>query len=306
MSVKTPHHVFGEPLSNGGVTVCWSIDQTSQAAGGADNGYLDCARSHTPGYSSHGTTVQCVTNLSNCLGTGPGIANIVGHGNDGLIITGEGQQAGDPDKFIASWDQNIWGPVVAALKGKVGGIKLCGCHTGTGPEGASLLYGMMNETNATIMGPTGFLYCGGRGFWLEPNATWQISSPGRPMPTPIDAPTPHFVMRADEWGLQMKDSKRVELESVETLEVRRGRNVLLSLAGNAARSFAQLIDFANPIEINAVVGAVVTGELSIKVSGQEEVAFWIYNNRLLQRKDQPSLYYRCSEGFRAALTVGIR
>lgn len=306
MFIKTPAHVFGSPMSDGGVKVCWSIDQTSHAGGGADNGYLDCARSHTPGYSSHGTTGQCMTNLSNCLGTGSGIANVVGHGNDGLIVTGEGQQPSDPDKFITIWNQNIWGPLVAALRGRAGTIKLWACHPGTGPDGASLLYAIMNETNAICMGPTGFLYCDGRGFWLEPNSTWQVSSPGHPMPTPIDAPTQHFVVRADLWSFRIKEGKNVKLDSVETLEVKRGGNILLSLTGDAARSFAQLIDFNNPIEINAAVGAVVTGELSIRVRGQDEETFLIYNNRLLQRKDQPSLYYRCSEGFRAALNVGIR
>src|SRR5277367_1281161 len=126
--MKTPAYAFGAfDLIGSSVKICWSIDQTSKAAGDADNGFLDCARSHTPGYGSHGATAQCVNNLSGCFGAGAGIANIVGHGNDGLIVTGQGQSPSDPNKFITTWNQNLWGPLVRALKGKASTIKLWAC-----------------------------------------------------------------------------------------------------------------------------------------------------------------------------------
>ena len=102
---------------------CWTIDATSHASGGADNGFLDCARSHTPGYRSDSTTAQAVNNLVACIGAGTGVANIVGHGNDGLIVTGQGQAPSDPQRFITTWNENIWGPLCRALRGK--GLCLC-------------------------------------------------------------------------------------------------------------------------------------------------------------------------------------
>ena len=173
MSMKhgTSAQVFGL-YETGTVKSCWTIDRTSKAAGGADNGFLDCARGHTPGFMSDGSTPECATNLINCLGVGQGIANIVGHGNDGLIVTGQGQTPSDPNKFITTWNENIWGPLLKPLKGKAGTVKLWACHPGTGQPGADLLYAMMLETNATCLGPTGFLYCSNNGLYLEPNSTW--------------------------------------------------------------------------------------------------------------------------------------
>ena len=59
----TPAFSFGLNLPiDGSVLNCWTIDATSHAAGGADNGFLDCARAHTPGYRSDHTTAEAVNN----------------------------------------------------------------------------------------------------------------------------------------------------------------------------------------------------------------------------------------------------
>ena len=67
----TPAYAFGlEQPAASGVPNCWTIDATSKASGGADNGFLDCARTHTPGYRSHHTTAEAVNNLVGCIGRG--------------------------------------------------------------------------------------------------------------------------------------------------------------------------------------------------------------------------------------------
>lgn len=307
MKYATSAEVFG--LKVNAIKNCWAIDKTSKAAGGADNGFLDCARAHTPGFMSHGTTAECATNLSNCLGVGQGIANIVGHGNDGLIVTGQGQAPSDPNKFITTWNENIWGPLLKSLKGKAGTIKLWACHPGTAQAGADLLYAMMLETNATCLGPTGFLYCSNNGLYLEANSTWQISSPGHPKPPPIKAPTPHFQIARDKWSLRISDGHMINLGDVQSVEFRRGQQSLLLLRDEMARGVLRFVDFASPVQIDGVLGAIVTAEIVITISAQgrpRELKFLVYNNRLLVSEGEPPSYYRCSEGFVEALTSGLR
>ncbi len=312
MNSSTPAGAFGvsQPKS-GSVKDCWTIDHTSKAAGGADNGFLDCARSHTPGYMSHGTTAEAVNNLLNCFGTNAGIAEIVGHGNDGLIVTGQGQSPTDPNKFITTWNESAnWGPLLQRLRGKATIIKLWACHPGTGQPGADLLYAMMLRTNATCMGPTGFLYCGSNGFSLEPNSTWQVASPGHPKPNPIAAPSPHFLHEFDSWKLDIGGNHMIKLQDITTVDVARDGKSLLTLHGDAAKGFLQLIDFTTPFKVDGVVGAIITGHLTLTFKDDQgkdqQRKFIVYNNRLLQSEADPSVYYRCSEGFGHALIVGVR
>lgn len=312
MTSSTPASAFGVTQhKSASVKDCWTIDHTSKAAGGADNGFLDCARSHTPGYMSHGTTAEAVNNLLGCFGVNTGTAEFVGHGNDGLIVTGQGQSPSDPDKFITTWNESRnWGPLVQRLRGKATIIKLWACHPGTGQPGADLLYAMMLRTNATCMGPTGFLYCGSTGFSLEANSTWQVASPGHPKPNPIAAPTPHFLVRFDQWALDVGNNVMIKLQDVISVEVTRDGKSLLGLHGDAAKGFLQLIEFNNPFQVDGVVGAIVTGHLIVSWNDDQGKStskrFIIYNNRLLQSEDDSSVYYRCSEGFGHALVLGIR
>jgi hypothetical protein len=308
MNSGTPAIAFGSAVQTAGS--CWTIDATSKAAGGSDNGFLDCARAHTPGYRSHSSTGQAVGNLTACIAAGPGIANVVGHGNDGLIVTGQGQTPSDPQKFITIWNEYIWGPIIRALRGKATIIKLWACHPGTAQAGADLLYAMMQETNATCMGPTGFLYCGGAGFFLEPNSTWQVSSPGRPKPNPIAAPTHHFVVPQHMWKFEIGAGQVIDLTRIKRIEVRRDGQPMIRLREEAAKGFVSLIDFAHPLQIAGVPGAIVTGELVLTYAdssdAEREETFVIYNNRMVVRDADPPVYFNCSEGFANAIMVGVR
>jgi hypothetical protein len=260
---------------------------------------------------SHGTTAGAVNNLVGCIGGNTGIADIVGHGNDGLIVTGQGQSPSDPAKFVTTWNESSnWGPLFQSLRGKATIVRLWACHPGTGQPGADLLYAMMLRTNATCMGPTGFLYCGSGGFSLEANSTWQVASPGHPKPNPIAAPSPHFVVRFDQWVLALGNNRMIDIQSISSVEVTRDGRQLLSLQSDSAKGFLQLIDVTAPLHIDGAVGAIVTGHLRIVCrndQGREaEKEFVIYNNRLLQSVDDPTVYYRCSESFGSVLVGGVR
>ena len=294
----------------GAVAGNWTIDKTSKAGGGANNGFLDCARSHTPGYMSHGSTQECVNNLSRGTRSAAGIANIVGHGNDGLIVTGTGQVPNDSKKYITTSSETDWGPLLKSLKGKVGTVKLWACHTGTAQSGADLLYAIMQETNATCMAPTGFLNCTGTGFQLEANSTWQMSSPGHPKPAPINAPTPHFRLAKESWSLRLRDGVTINLDQVQSIEWRKGAQSLLVLRDEAAKGVLRYVDFTSPVEVEGILGAVVTASFSMFVaepaSGQpRELKFSVYNNRMVVSDDDRPIHYRCSEAFVAKLISGV-
>jgi hypothetical protein len=98
----------------------------------------------------------------------------------------------------------------------------------------------------------------------------------------------------------------INLTSVQAVEIRRDGRSLLALAGDSARGFLRLVDFAHPVQIDGVLGAIVTGELIITTTDSREVKFLVYNNRLIVREGVPPTYYACSESFAHALTVGIR
>lgn len=89
------------------VPECWTIDHTT---GAGDNGFLDAARSRYPQSRAHDSTAGAATNMLNCfyseIDWEPGLhpvvnANIVGHGAEGSIVTGTGQNANDTAKYIA-------------------------------------------------------------------------------------------------------------------------------------------------------------------------------------------------------------
>lgn len=312
-SPLVPKRVFGP-------RTCWTIDRTH---GAGDNGFLDCARQHTPGAGADSSTAEAITNLFNCV-THPltademaaiasaGIANIVGHGNDGIIVTGQGQNPSDTTKYIAWFNRTTWGRELSKLKGHVSILKLWACHPGTGQEGADLVYEVMQETNAVCMGPTGFLMCGGSGFSMEKGSTWQVASPGQPKPAPIPAPTPHLTYEYKQIALELVkgSGKMINVDAVDAVEVStRGKGLVLSLKGREAKEFLRLIDFATPVEIDGALAAIPTGMLVLTVLDDKQQPhkkeFLIYNNRMLQSVDDKKLHFRCSEFFSRALITGL-
>lgn len=283
---------------------CWTIDYTS---GAGDNGFLDCARAKTPGAASHASTAAAVSNLLSCVSAKTtGVkkwAHIVGHANDGLIVTGTGQSASDPLKFIAWWNQNKWQAELAKLKGRVELLRLWGCHPGTGQEGADLLYALMQVTGATCMGPTGFLYCNtASGFSLEAGSTWQVASPGQPKPNPISAPTPHFEMAYDKLLLG-SDQQPVGLDEIDEVEVLNAAgNRILRLEAGHHRDVLQLVEFSRPMAVAGVPAALVTGKVILSVRGTKR-SFTIYNNRLARDDSASENYYRVHESFAKVLNT---
>lgn len=277
---------------------CVSIDQTTN-----DNGFLNCARLGEPGASNHGSTAQAIANLLACLGAPTGTANLIGHGDDGIIVTGTGQNANDPDKYISLGNAIHWRSYVRQLRGHVYSFSLWACHPGTGDAGADFLYSIAQTVNCQVGGPTGFLYCDNGRLWLEPNSVWQVATPTY-RPPAIPAPTPHFMSYLEmEFAMEGK-TNLVKLESVTeviyTPTFGRSR-VATTLAGNDARDLLSLVRFDAPFQPGGNPAALVTGILTVKF-GEQTREFDIFNNRLLQDRSNPTLFYQATASFGVVLS----
>jgi hypothetical protein len=297
--------VFGG--APGAITGCTSIDSDRN-----DNGFLVCATGQNLGAGLHDSTAIAVYNLLQCLGVQRGKANLVGHGADGIIVTGSGDEISTYDKCIGLFNRSYWEPYLNQLRGKVSSLSLWACHPGTGQIGADFLFMLAQVVNVPVAGPTGFIYCGGGypDLWLEPNSVWQVATPTN-KPNPIAAPTPYFQdlimdIKLTENGQIMT----MPLATVISVKYTPGKKLetpsTFSMADDKARDLVQLIRFDAPFQPGGIPAAIVTGRLSIifERDGQrQEREFRIYNNRLLQDVVAPQTYYHVTEGFTQAFAI---
>ena len=282
-------------IAAGSITGCTTIDHTT-----TDNGFLNCARASNPGSGSHGSTIDAVNNLLNCIGARKIQTNIIGHGNDGLIVTGTGQITNDPDKYIGLWNQSNWQPKLTLLANRISSLYLWGCHPGTGVNGANFLYNVARVVNSPVSAPTGFLYCGGGKLWLEQGSTWQTATPTH-KPNPIPAPTPHLNFALMNTMKIMSNDAFVDLtaDNVVSVSVTTALKDIGSLTADDSKSLLALIDFSQPITIPGIPAAISTGSIKATFDNNGRKInkeFIIYNNRLIVDAEALNTAYRCSEG----------
>jgi hypothetical protein len=302
---------------------CWTIDLTS---GAGDNGFLDCARAGHPGVGAHGSTKQAVDNLLACLPAGiladdvgvkatAGVkktANFCGHGNDGIIVTGTGQNVSDTLKYISWWNRNSWKADLQRLRGRAAIVRLWACHPGTGQDGLNLLDYICQETGAISMGPTGFLNCGGGQFSLEANSTWQVVTPGQPLPQPIAAPTPHFNLTFSDMKIATgKEYENIAVDDVAVVDVLTadGSRTIHTLTTTDSIDLVRVVGFDNPFTIDGVPAAIITARLRIHfatsaaklVSATREFIVW--NDRQLEDALYRGHFYHAQPGLKNLLRM---
>lgn len=292
----------------GAIAGCTTIDSDNN-----DNGFLGCARGQNPGAGLHGSTAEAVARLLQCLGGGIGRANIVGHGDAGIVVTGTGDEAVDPDRYVAWWNQNFWEPHLRQLRGRVNSLSFWACHPGAEDAGADFLFNVAQVINAPAAGPTGFIYCGGGqpDLFLEPGAVWQVATPTQ-RPNPIPRPSRVF-FRREAVDLQLNYGGQMEtipLDAVISVEFTPGKRAniapLFSISDDNARSFLELVQFDEPFQPGGIPAALVTGRLVmtfVRNDQQEQREFIIYNQLLLQDTSAPDTFYYCHDGFRNALLI---
>lgn len=301
-------HGFTE--GEGAVGGCTTIDSFPN-----DNGFLACARAGNPGAAGHGSTVEAVNNLFNCTTGGRQACNMVGHGNDGIIVTGTGQSAEDPNRYVSAFNQANWQPHFSRLRDRMANLVLWACHPGTGNAGADLLYALARVTGVNVAGPTGFLYCSNGQFSLEANSTWQVATPTQ-RPNPIQAPTPHLEVMAMQVRIRHQgQTLDLDLDSVlnatytQLASAPSSAAASIAVAGEHAKSLAATIRWDQPFTPPGIPAAIATGRLKVtfRVGGSDvEKSFLVYNNRLLQDEGEKDQFYRATEAFREAVLLLLR
>nr|WP_152029974.1 hypothetical protein [Pseudomonas sp. LPH1] len=217
-------HTYQEYEVNG-------IGEHNSVSDGPDNGANNCMSGRFWSCMRHGSTAQAVSNYLGRLKVtdssspsfegyskedavifkGAGNLNIGGHGNEGLLETGVGQNGPfDIGKYILTWNQSVWESEFQKLRPKnFTMMSIYSCHTGAGADGARLLWMMANSLQRAVRGRTGLTYCGSNGITFEKGSVWQVASPGPTMPNPIPAPTPHLRQEASV-NIRLVKKKRVQ------------------------------------------------------------------------------------------------
>jgi hypothetical protein len=271
---------------------------------GPDNGFLECAAGHLGNPPLNNTNSQVPTNLLRCIGAAKRSAMIIGHGNVGFFKTGHGDNGGTPDQFMGYFNIPQWSNYINQLKGKCTEITILACDTGAGDEGADFLLAMANAAQCPVHASTYLVWCGPQGVYLDAKSQWQTATPGH-RPNPIPKP-----------ALMMRDIKFLAIKPHNTLQTFteaditgmaltriniRGERNSIELSSDEAKGFARLIAFDEPIVVDARPAAIVTGELTMTVGGEEH-SFVIYNSSLLESVASPGTFYETTSSFSQALT----
>ncbi|MEI6790764.1 MAG: hypothetical protein WCK42_06255 [Myxococcaceae bacterium] len=302
------HCMFLEDL--GGLPGC----HTTDSAPTPGNTFLGCTLSAYPGCMKHDSTLHAVDNLVSCLVAGSGETVLIGHGNDGIVITGDGQNPSNPDHFITTWNKGRW---EASLR-KIGAQKypiftILSCHTGAGEEGADLLFAIAQVIGKSVRARTGLTYCNNGEIIFEPGSTWQIASPEqRPKPIPDSRPQARVndLFAYEDQAV----SKTMPLDSVTDVLVysviSTGTGVKIDsprirLVNADAQDLLRLVSFESALKINGHLMAIITAMLEIFFTdhaGNSQVRrYAVYNDRFLEDQSFPGTLYPAIQSLRSAL-----
>jgi hypothetical protein len=271
-----------------------TVDETT------DDDFLDTTRSRyavtAPTHLfSHGTRAAAV---SRCM-TSTDQANIVGHGEPGIIATGSGRCFDcDPAQLISTEHIGDW------QQSQMTRLTLLGCNTGEGRSGAKLLFAIAQATGACVSAPTGYVYIGlgCDDLYLEPGTGWQTATPDEE-PEPIFDPQP--VLFLPQHVRLMVDVTFVDVQ------ISRVGSVILYAPGLGDTPGPELrrwernvetvqllsrIDFARPRR-RGPPAAIQTGMLQVNANADDfdgTRMFRIYNDNALQDMQYPELLYRAN------------
>lgn len=295
------------------------IGEKNTVSNGPDDGTNNCQASHWWNVMRHGSTEQMVNNLLTAsvildtkvpelrsdVGTlNTGAANVVGHGNEGLLETGMGQNgAYDTNKILLPWNEYAWGPQLDRLAPSgVTYISIWSCHTGAGQMGADLLYQLAVRCGRAVRAGTGFLYCSSQSFWWENGSQWQVATPNN-KPNPIAAPSPHSIVM--DLAMFSIEGKEVSVEDVVSLEL---TSDWLKTAdrkhfeGEEAKAVARHIFRSPPINFKGVgIAGMVTAHFVVRLRGGGTAEFQVYNDRMAVDRRSGLAYYTNIQGLIARL-----
>jgi hypothetical protein len=285
------------------VVGCATVDKSSNDT---DHFLHDVrTRMNLPGHLS---TEGAVTNLENCLnGAERKAANIIGHGCDGCISTGIGDDlisgAGSNNPCVIRFDNEPFWTVLERLKeARVASLTLWGCWTGAGAKGARLLWEVAQLINAPVSAPTGLIHPGldASHLLVQHASRMQCARPGKPKPPII--PRAHLYdfftplnwldlnLQGSATELPAANLREMRFYSGNTSEAPEWVSPPARRPGNARVS----IQLEHPFTLPGPIAAFVTGTVAItfKSNGRnQEREFRIYNDSLAQDVAHPRIYY---------------
>lgn len=290
-------HEFAYPAVS-----AFGIGEKNTISNGPDDGTLNCNVAHFWNPMRHGTTQQAMDNALTAMvisvspatslrfdsggALSAGGLNLCGHGNDGLIETGMGQNGPyDDNKIILPWNEFAWGPQLDRLRpSSVTYVSLWACHPGAGQEGADLLYAMAQHCGRAVRGGTGFLYCSAQQLYWENGSVWQVATPTN-KPAPIQAPTPHRILMANlRFEIQGReygpgDVVQFELEP-RAISATPSNAVTKTLHGASAQAAASNLFRSEPMDMKVGISAMVTAMIRITFAEGSVAEFVVLNDRL--------------------------
>jgi len=124
---------------------CWTLQANPEGDLDDPKTWTNCERSQHPEAGSGEDTSQAIDHLFGCLSSlkeseksALRIANILGHGNDGYIITGP-KGTGGEGQFIAWRNHDSWKDDLSRLRGKISLLRLHVSCPGVGKMVSNLL-----------------------------------------------------------------------------------------------------------------------------------------------------------------------
>jgi hypothetical protein len=222
-----------------------------------------------------------------------GALNMGGHGNDGQVETGMGQTGPfDNNKIILTFNEWAWGPQIDRIgPSSITLVSIWSCHTGTGQDGADLLYAMAKHCGRAVRGMTGFLYCNSDNLWMENGSVWQVATPNN-KPNPIPAPSPHFIMANVKFEVGGHEFEAPDVQEIEIAPQSFGVRHLPSrtVHGQAAQGVVTQLFRSLPMDMNVQIGAMITASIRVKFP-QGDISFTVYNDRLAVDPKTHTGYY---------------
>ncbi len=301
------HSILGQPS-----TVATGTEEAP-----ANVGFLQCVTDYMHAQMKHPNTSTAFTNLT-IMATSNDSGVIVGHGAPGLICTGNGDHCADSQDLLGIGTLSAWQPLASQLKGRLKDITLVGCDIGSGTFGSEFLGAFANATGATIHAPNDTVQCGSDGITILNGGNWIQAAPaGSPQPrqaNPQGGPPPSPKTRATEHEKAyriMAESgfKLVPSTSVQVISFQhRGyyQKEFTTLPPERVHGLISFIDFAHPILIKGSLGSIVTGRLTLRMNigdGQIDRQFVLLNDKLLEDRDHPTIFYKTTEHFAEEMSL---
>jgi len=227
---------------------------------------------------------------------------ITGHGNQGLIITGSGQVASDPDEYMDQGNEPDWRPHASqGINGQ--SLTLFGCKTGGGTAGANFLRRVAAAVGKEVGAWTGDVWCS-PGRWPWGTGTFVTATKSR-APEVVESPEMYDPSEAMQTlRIQSADGpQEIPIANVTSVNYTPvgiyAQQFKAIKADNAdAHSLLRLVNFSKPFVTADKPGAVLTGLLTVayQTQGGDEHcrSFRVLAYSLLQDVCFPDTYYYAS------------